>query len=39
MGGRHKSDPSGNGRVTYSIIALVAIVLVVVAAFAVTTVV
>jgi hypothetical protein len=38
MGGRHKSDPSGNGRITYAIIALVAIVLVVVAVLAVTAV-
>jgi hypothetical protein len=37
MGGRHKSDPTGNGRVVYAAIALVAVVLVVVAALAVTT--
>jgi hypothetical protein len=36
MGGRHKSDPSGSGRVGYAIIALIAIVLVVVAVLAVT---
>ena len=36
MGGRHKSDPSGNGRVVYTIIALIAIALVVVAVLAVT---
>jgi hypothetical protein len=34
MGGRHKSDPSGNGRTVYALIALVAIGLVVVAVLA-----
>lgn len=39
MGGRHKSDPTGNGRVVgYAIIALVAVVLIIVAAFAVNSV-
>jgi len=38
MGGRHKSDPSGNGRVVYTLIALVAIVLVAVAVLALTSV-
>lgn len=36
MGGRHKSDPSGNGRAVYALIALVAIVLVAVAVLALT---
>jgi hypothetical protein len=34
MRGRHKSDPSGNGRAVYALIALVAIVLVAVAVLA-----
>jgi hypothetical protein len=38
MGGRHKSDPTGNGRVAYALIALVAAVLITVAALAVTSV-
>jgi hypothetical protein len=35
MGGRHKSDPTGNGRAAYIVITLVAIALIVVAALAV----
>jgi hypothetical protein len=38
MGGRHKSDPSGNGRAVYALIALVAIMLVGVAVLALTSV-
>jgi hypothetical protein len=38
MGGRHKSDPTGNGRVAYTFIALVAVALVAVAVLAVTSV-
>jgi hypothetical protein len=35
MGGRHKLDPTGNGRVAYIGIALVAVILVVIAVLAV----
>jgi len=38
MGGRHKSDPTGSGQVAYIAIGLVAVVLVVIALLAVTSV-
>jgi hypothetical protein len=38
MGGRHKSDPSGNGRVAYTVMTLVAVALVAVAALVVNSV-
>jgi hypothetical protein len=38
MGGRHKSDQTGSGRVAYIGIALVAVLLVVIAVLAVTSV-